>query len=76
MRSPELAASGNAHVSPLVLKELREALSGRALWTMVLILCPLLAGWVVVPMQYHAFQERIPSTVSTSVEVREVTDDE
>ena len=41
MRSPELAASRNAHVSPLLLKELREALSGRALWTMLLILCPL-----------------------------------
>ena len=41
MRSPELAASRNAHVSPLLVKELREALSGRALWTMLLILCPL-----------------------------------
>ena len=41
MRSPELAASRNAHMSPLLVKELRDALSGRALWTMLFILCPL-----------------------------------
>src|SRR3979490_941671 len=28
-------------MAPLLLKELREVLSGRALWTMLLILCPL-----------------------------------
>jgi ABC-2 type transport system permease protein len=41
LRSPELAASGNAHMSPLLVKEMRDALSGRALWTMLFILCPL-----------------------------------
>src|SRR3984893_11685884 len=41
LRSPELAASRNAHMSPLLVKELRDALSGRALWTMLFILCPL-----------------------------------
>ena len=41
MRSPEIAASHQAHIRPLLLKELREVLSGRALWTMLLILCPL-----------------------------------
>ena len=41
MRSPEIAASHRAHLQPLLLKELREVLSGRALWTMLLLLCPL-----------------------------------
>ncbi len=41
MRSPELAAPHQAHMRPLLMKELREVLSGRALWTMLLILCPL-----------------------------------
>ncbi len=41
MRSPELAAPHHAHMRPLLGKELREALSGRALWTMLLVLCPL-----------------------------------
>jgi len=41
LRSPEIAASHRAHIRPLLLKELREVLSGRALWTMLFILCPL-----------------------------------
>jgi ABC-2 type transport system permease protein len=41
LRSPELAASRRAPVRPLVIKELREVVGGRALWTMLLILCPL-----------------------------------
>jgi hypothetical protein len=41
LRSPELAASHHAHMRPLLMKELREALSGRALWTTLFILCPL-----------------------------------
>ena len=40
MRSPELVASRRAPVRPLVIKELREVVGGRALWTMLLILCP------------------------------------
>jgi ABC-2 type transport system permease protein len=41
LRSPELVASRRAPVRPLVIKELREVVGGRALWTMLLILCPL-----------------------------------
>ena len=41
MRSPEIAATHKAGLSPLLFKELREVLSGRALWTMLLFLCPL-----------------------------------
>jgi hypothetical protein len=36
-----LAAPGHAPLRPLFVKELREVVSGRALWTMLLILCPL-----------------------------------
>jgi len=39
LRSPEKAAS--APLAPLLTKELREILGGRALWTMLLLLCPL-----------------------------------
>ena len=41
MRSPDTAAAARAPFHPLLAKELWEALSGRALWTMLLILCPL-----------------------------------
>jgi ABC-2 type transport system permease protein len=41
LRSPERAAPTRAPVRPLLVKELWEAVSGRALWTMLLILCPL-----------------------------------
>jgi ABC-2 type transport system permease protein len=41
LRSPERAVPHRARVRPLLVKELWEALSGRALWTMLLILCPL-----------------------------------
>jgi ABC-2 type transport system permease protein len=41
LRSPDIAAPHRAPVRPLLVKELWEALSGRALWTMLLILCPL-----------------------------------
>ena len=41
MRSPELAAFHRASLRPLLVKELWEMLSGRALWTLLLILCPL-----------------------------------
>jgi ABC-2 type transport system permease protein len=41
LRSPETAALARAAVYPLLVKELWEAASGRALWTMLLILCPL-----------------------------------
>jgi ABC-2 type transport system permease protein len=42
LRSPDkVAVAKRAPFRPLLAKELREALSGRALWTMLLILCPL-----------------------------------
>jgi len=41
LRSPDSAVPSRAPVYPLLTKELWEAASGRALWTMLLILCPL-----------------------------------
>src|SRR3984893_5607481 len=41
LRSPERAASPRVPVGPLLAKELREVFSGRALWTTLLLLCPL-----------------------------------
>jgi ABC-2 type transport system permease protein len=41
LRSPDTAALARAPLPPLLAKELWEAVSGRALWTMLLILCPL-----------------------------------
>ena len=41
MRSPDAVAVHRARFRPLLMKELREVLGGRALWTMLLILCPL-----------------------------------
>ena len=41
MRSPETVTTRKVALLPLLAKELRDALSGRALWTMLLILCPL-----------------------------------
>jgi ABC-type transport system involved in multi-copper enzyme maturation permease subunit len=41
LRSPDTAALPHAPFPPLLAKEVREVLSGRALWTMLLILCTL-----------------------------------
>lgn len=41
MRSPETFHLQNAPLLPLLVKELWEILSGRALWTMLLLMCPL-----------------------------------
>ena len=41
MRSPDTAVIRRAKIRPLLAKELAEVASGRALWTMLLILCPL-----------------------------------
>jgi ABC-2 type transport system permease protein len=41
LRSPDAVVQRRAPVAPLLTKEVREALGGRALWTMLLILCPL-----------------------------------
>jgi ABC-2 type transport system permease protein len=42
LRSPEIFHVRNAPLRPLLVKELWEILSGRALWTMLLIMCPLI----------------------------------
>ena len=42
MRSPEVAATKSSPVLSLIRKELREVFGGRALWTMLLLMCPLL----------------------------------
>jgi hypothetical protein len=41
LRSPDAAAIHRAPIHPLLVKELWEIASGRALWIMLLILCPL-----------------------------------
>ena len=41
MRSPDVAPARRVSLLPLLAKEVVELLSGRALWTMLLILCPL-----------------------------------
>jgi ABC-2 family transporter len=41
LRSPDAVPVRGAPLRPLLAKELREIVSGRALWTMLLILCPL-----------------------------------
>jgi ABC-2 type transport system permease protein len=41
LRSPETFRVQNAPLRPLFVKELGEILSGRALWTMLLLMCPL-----------------------------------
>ena len=40
--SPETFRIQDAPLRPLLVKELREILSGRALWTMLLLMCPLI----------------------------------
>src|SRR5712664_3016498 len=42
LRSPETFRVQDAPLRPLLVKELWEILSGRALWTMLLLMCPLL----------------------------------
>ena len=41
MRSPDTATVQRTSLRPLLVKEVGELLSGRALWTMLLMLCPL-----------------------------------
>jgi ABC-type transport system involved in multi-copper enzyme maturation permease subunit len=42
LRSPESLDLPRAPLRPLMAKELREIVSGRALWTMLLLMCPLI----------------------------------
>ncbi|HEY4747228.1 MAG TPA: hypothetical protein VIH38_06675, partial [Steroidobacteraceae bacterium] len=41
MHSPEISGRSHAPLRPLLAKEIREVLGGRALWIMLLLLCPL-----------------------------------
>jgi len=41
LRSPEVVATRSAPLRPLLTKELREIIAGRALWVMLLLMCPL-----------------------------------
>ena len=41
MRSPDTIPAAGAALAPLLAKELREIVAGRALWIMLLLLCPL-----------------------------------
>ena len=41
MRSPDVIAVRRTPLRPLLVKELRGIVSGRALWTMLLIMCPI-----------------------------------
>ncbi|MEA2995252.1 MAG: type transport system permease protein, partial [Alphaproteobacteria bacterium] len=41
MHSLEISGRSHAPLRPLLAKEIREVLGGRALWTMLLLLCPL-----------------------------------
>src|SRR5437660_5489992 len=41
LRSPDVTTVRRASLRPLLAKEVGELLSGRALWTMLLLLCPL-----------------------------------
>jgi ABC-2 family transporter len=44
LHSPEVSGVRHAPLRPLLVKELWEVLSGRALWTMLLLLCPLIGS--------------------------------
>jgi ABC-2 family transporter len=56
LRSPDAATVPRASFCPLLAKELREIASGRALWTMLLILCPLVgySFWQAVALYGEA----------------------
>src|SRR5262245_19864708 len=41
LRSPEVVVARAAPLRPLLMKELREIIAGRALWVMLLLMCPL-----------------------------------
>src|SRR5712672_1627921 len=42
LHSPEISGRSHAPLRPLLAKEIREVLGGRALWTMLLLMCPLI----------------------------------
>ena len=54
MRSPEATTLARAPLRPLLAKELREIVSGRALWIMLLLLCPLVGYSFVQAVSLYA----------------------
>jgi ABC-2 type transport system permease protein len=56
LRSPDAVAIRHAPLRPLLVKELRGVMGGRALWTMLLILCPLVgySFWQAVTLYGEA----------------------
>src|SRR4030081_3152099 len=68
LRSPETFRVQNAPLRPLLVKELREILSGRALWTMLLLICPLIgySFFQAVSLYGEASTEGLQSPVLAS----------
>ena len=54
MHSPETSVVRHAPLWPLLVKELWEILSGRALWTMLLLLCPLIGSSFVQAVSLYS----------------------
>ena len=54
MRSPETPVVQHAPLWPLLVKELWDVLSGRALWTMLLLLCPLIGSSFVQAVSLYS----------------------
>src|SRR5499427_7213306 len=54
LRSPEATTLARAPLRPLLAKELREIVSGRALWIMLLLLCPLVGYSFVQAVSLYA----------------------
>jgi ABC-2 type transport system permease protein len=54
LRSPETPVVRHVPLRPLLVKELWEVLSGRALWTMLLLLCPLVGSSFVQAVSLYS----------------------
>src|SRR5262249_28207114 len=54
LRSPERSRRARLRLRPLLAKELREIVSGRALWIMLLLLCPLVGYSFVQAVSLYA----------------------
>src|SRR6266498_3684615 len=57
LRSPKTPVVRHAPLWPLLAKELWEVLSGRALWTMLLLLCPLIGYSFVQALALYSRSE-------------------
>jgi ABC-type transport system involved in multi-copper enzyme maturation permease subunit len=54
LRSPETTVAASTPLAPLLAKELREIVAGRALWIMLLLLCPLVGFSFVQAVALYA----------------------